>query len=341
MQLIPGSTLHAVERESVADVQALVVDEINAAGQREARYWLDDRTGLVLRKQFFGGGKFQTLLYEYGVTAINYNVDFPQELFDISLPWRNGFALDYTGQPIPMEKANNEPLPEGHFRLTYPRPRGPFNHSHARLAFQYPADYDNTSSQVKIDLFADSVYLGQVTFGNPWTTICQRSPDGLAIAYVSQPSEKGSSLDTTLYWFYLEDLHHPENRLMAPVAVTQFAFAPDSRRLAVFGYERTNEPGTLSVLDTGRGGYQPLLQLADARSLVWSPDGRLIAMIARLEIGSHQEYILVVDAKTGEIIYKAAIETESDPAQTWPALHWGVDFPVEMGGLDECSQPPK
>ena len=33
------------------------------------------------------------------VTSIAFNVNFPQELFNAKLPWRGGFARDYSGQP--------------------------------------------------------------------------------------------------------------------------------------------------------------------------------------------------------------------------------------------------
>ncbi len=45
---------------------------------------------------------------EYRINSFFPHVDFPQDLFDLRLPWRGGFAIDYRGEPLEL----NSPLPE-------------------------------------------------------------------------------------------------------------------------------------------------------------------------------------------------------------------------------------
>jgi hypothetical protein len=63
-------------------------------------------------------------------------------------------------------------------------------------------------------------------------------------------------------------------------------------------------------------------------------------MIARDIPGSYLEHILVYDIATNQITYNASIDIQSNAIQEWPMLEWGVEFPVEMGVLDDCALAP-
>ena len=78
-----------------------VVDQTDLYGDQNLRMWLDEQGGFILRQQHFTNSDPKQILKESRVTAIAYNVDFPQQLFDPNLPWRGGFAADYTGRPEP------------------------------------------------------------------------------------------------------------------------------------------------------------------------------------------------------------------------------------------------
>jgi hypothetical protein len=95
------------------------------------------------------------------------------------------------------------------------------------------------------------------------------------------------------------------------------------------------------VLDTQQGRIIKLLSLADAKSLVWSPDGEQIAMIARYQPSSYNEDVISIRADDGEIVYSASIDFGSGKSANWPPLNWGTQFPVQMGGLSSCAAAPK
>ena len=77
----------------------MVIDQLGSEGQIQARVWLDDSTGTVLRKQWFS--EAGELMREMVLSDYTYDIDFPQDLFDLQLPWRGGYAADYSGKPIP------------------------------------------------------------------------------------------------------------------------------------------------------------------------------------------------------------------------------------------------
>ncbi|MEW5869374.1 MAG: LysM peptidoglycan-binding domain-containing protein [Chloroflexota bacterium] len=342
----PFTTLRPGGREEVAERQAMLVDVINQDGQREARFWLDDQSNLVLGKQFFGGEDFQTLMTEVLVTQVKYYIDLPQEFFDLRLPWRGNFALDSSGQPIPADAWSAMPYVEGERQQLghTPAPQG-FNPAGSRLAFQYPSSYQIDDEMTNIYLFADEYLLSSTPFGNPWTTICDRSPDGLKVAYVSQPF-RSPYFASSLYWFNLAEAPGIVKMIPAPPIVTQFAFAPDSRHMAVFGFYDPQDVGVLfivdlegEVLDVEGESLTFLARFVDVRSLVWSPDGEQLALIARLNEGSAEDYVMVY-SKSGDLLYSSSIDTESNAHSNWPMDTWEVTFPVEMGRMDACAMPP-
>lgn len=335
----PFTTLKPGGREEIAARSALLVDVINQDGQREARFWVDDQSNLVLGKQFFGGEDFQTLMSEVLVTQVAFYVDLPQELFEVRLPWRGDFALDSGGRPIPATAWQTLPyVAEERTRREHtPAPQG-FNPAGSRLAFQYPSSYQIDDNMTNVYLFAGDYLLSSTPFGNPWTAVCARAPDGLKLAFVSQPS-RDAHAHAALYWLNLAEAPGTVQTVQTPAMVTQFSFAPDSQRLAVFGFNDLHGLGALYIVDTGTKAVEFLTPLADARSLVWSPQGDRLALIARFAQGSPDDYVLVISA-SGDILYSSPVDTESNAGSDWPMESWGVPFPVEMGRLDDCARPP-
>jgi len=336
-QLGQDSRFEARDRQILAERQTLVVDEIDAANRRTARFWLDDRTGLVLRRIAYSPDGDDVPLQEVNVTAIAYNIDLPQSLLDRRLPWRGGFAQDHTGAPIQPNDAPR-PLPEGRTPLLAESLPEGFDPSHSRLTFQYLREIGFMEGAV-MNVFADSYLLNMMVYSDPWTMICERSPNGERMAYVSRPRGSVYSGASHLQWFSLKDAvtHNP----LQSLAVTEFAFSPDSQQLALFGRGAEKWDLDLIVLNMDHGETRTLLTLGDARSLVWSPDGERLAFIARLKADSFEEHIVVINANTGAIEYNSSIDFEHRQSGEWPTKDWGVPFPVEMGALEACVQPPQ
>ncbi|HSO27169.1 MAG TPA: hypothetical protein VLS48_03810, partial [Anaerolineales bacterium] len=223
-----------------------------------------------------------------------------------------------------------------------PAPPG-FDPAWTRLTFRYlPQNPDDSPALSNLDtgkvhLYADGFYLGSTTLpANPWLVACDRSPDGYRLAFKERFPGAGWQ-SGRLAWL---DLRQPDRLQSATfdVAVTAFAFSPDGLRLAVFGLGQPY--GALLVYDTMTGEATQLLELVDAQSLVWSPDGAYLALIGILPEGEAGEQVLVVEAASGELVYRAAYDLGSRvPPPDAPITTWDVRFPVEQGNLGACVHP--
>jgi dipeptidyl aminopeptidase/acylaminoacyl peptidase len=191
--------------------------------------------------------------------------------------------------------------------------------------------------------------LGKAQFGNPWTMICARSPDGGKIGYVSQPSDPQSG-DASLHWLELQnvDLVH---QVSGDLTVDNFAFSYDGQKLAFFGRQAGQTRGAVYIYDLHNGVLQQLLERNSADSLVWSPDGQYLAMTSAPSMFGTRD-ASVVDVHAGDILahdrYNWQGDFTLDPlSPDWPTLSWRnpegspVKFPVSMGGLEACVQPPE
>jgi hypothetical protein len=369
----PDNTFIVAGSDSQAGRDALVLEQYSSQGAVVGRLWLDASTGFPLRVQTLGPPPLsgpgavnrvdQVVDTEMVVRSVAYDVDFPQELLDPRVPWRGGFAEDYTGRPAraslplpgpqaaegslvtgaPPEEGDAVPSTGRERRLAQPAPEG-YNPSGLALTFQFPASFDTQSDEnlPRVNVFAGSYLIGSTRMGNPWTMICSRSPDGSYLAYVSAPDLTASSQDSRslLHWFALGELDRPQNTLPG-INVTHFAFSPDSQRLALFGSDGRRSGGRLYVMDLQTGRPARLLDLQDAKSFVWSPDGQFLALIGRSNDPQFNESVMVVRIADGKVTYTRSIDFESgNGSSDWPTLDWGVDFPVEMSTLKDCAAPP-
>ncbi len=137
------ANLQITGSDVIAGRHAWRVDQSDSAGNLLTRFWMDTRTGFILRSQAFGGQDHQTLLSEVRVTKVYFDVNFPnQSMFDPNLPWRGGYANDYSGGPETEDLPNPSPEPAlGHEPLQYIPALDGFDPGAHRLTFQYPSDY--------------------------------------------------------------------------------------------------------------------------------------------------------------------------------------------------------
>jgi DNA-directed RNA polymerase specialized sigma24 family protein len=338
-------TLRMTGSDVVAGHVAWRVDQTGPDGNLLNRFWMEARTGFILGSQTFGGQDRQTLLSEVRVNSIFFDVNFPdQSMFDPNLPWRGGYASDYTGSP----EADNIPAPSpepalGHEPRQYIPALDGFNPGAYPLAFQYPSDYMAGEPWQRVDVFAGMYYLGKTPFGDPRAMICSRSTDGDWFAFVSQPS-RDPGPNAQLHLINLRTLDQITPDLPGPFSVTQFAISPDNQQLAFFGYNSQFDPGGLYLMDLETGEVGKLMTMASARSLVWSPDGKFLGLVGLYE-NQQQEDVVVLDVRDSKITYSepfagnnSAIGAQS--ADNWPMKDWGVDFPVSMDNLGDCVNPP-
>ena len=337
--------LRITSSDVIAGRAAWRVDQTDTDGNLMSRFWMDARTGFILDSQTFGGSDHQTLLSEVRVNTIYFDVDFPdQSMFDPNLPWRGGYASDYTGSPEPENSPTPSPEPAlGHEPRQYIPALEGFNPGMYPLAFQYPSDYVAGEPWGRVDVFAGMYYLGKTLFGDPRAMICSRSMDGDWFSFVSQPS-RDPGPNTQLHLINLRTLDQITSNLPGPLSVTQFAISPDDQKLAFFGYDSQFDPGGLYYMDMQTGETRKLMTMTNARSLVWGPDGKFLGLIG-LHENLVQEDVIVLDVRDSNITYSQpfvsknnSIGAQSD--DNWPMKDWGVDFPVSMNNLGDCVNPP-
>lgn len=90
---------------SYAGRESWILSEIGKDGRVQALVNVDKQTGFILRYQRLlnypiEGNLSKELPDEVSVNSVMYDVDFPQELFNPRIPWRGGYAADYTGRPV-------------------------------------------------------------------------------------------------------------------------------------------------------------------------------------------------------------------------------------------------
>ncbi len=338
-ELERGFTFNGIGREIQAGTKTLVVDVLDRDQRRTDRIWYDESRGLILRRITYPYQDYDLPAYEISIEQVDYDVAFPQDLFDPRLPWRGGFASDFQGSPASI---NVKPVGAYNVRgrMKKNQPPAGFDPASSRLTFQFTPSFSVDAPAGWIELFADAYFIGELRFGNPWQSICDRSPDGSWLAFVSKPVHQDDS-NSFLKWF---SLRQPETNLATlgtHFGVSEFAFSPDTSQIAYFSRPSRRGLGTLGIVDTATQRDQPLLAIGDVKSIVWNPEGGSFAMIARYQATGYDDYVAVYDLNQDKITYNTPVDYESNSVQDWPMTDWGVEFPVEMGGMDACSLPPK
>lgn len=356
-QSYPNSLLHTLAgtqslvsgSDTLYGRPALIVDQFDRANFLSARLWYDAQTGLQTRREQYSSQAAGELIYEVQVTGLEVDVLFPAELFDPWLPWRGGYAMDYTGRPVPVDDSPVVvQVVAGRQPRQSERPPQGFDPATQPLALQFDQDLNLFSpitgtQALTAELFAGPYFMGRFSFANPLTARCQRSPDGRRLGFLQGDPSVGFPSRNPFQWFEITRpyvRHNPQPDLL----VSDFAFAPDSRRVALVG-SRQNERG-LFVLDTTTGLVRLLVNRLDSgSSLVWSPDGNFVALIGQAGY-SGESSVIVVNVTTGEDIRYPLLLTESgrfslESATTdWPPKAWGVPFPVLPGSLEDCLAAP-
>ncbi len=96
-----------IGEEPIAGRPSWIISELDEQMASGAVFNIDKQTGFILkvvRNQDDPNPRRAraTMPQEAIITAIEFNVDFPQELFNPRFPWRGGYALDHSGKPAPL-----------------------------------------------------------------------------------------------------------------------------------------------------------------------------------------------------------------------------------------------
>ncbi len=339
------STYEVIGESEVAGRAVWVVSRFMEDRIRQSLLWLDKKTGMVLRIRRNNEPEMDANTGEYRpseviVQSIAYDVNFPQDLFDIALPWRGGFARDSSGEPA----ASGEQTPtirEGQLALREKRTSPPegFDPSSSRLSFRYPIGSYQLPSMAGTDILADGYYLMRLRMGVPWNAICERSPDGAKLVFVNHSSDRGGTgtLSRGPYYF---DLHTPgEIYRLFPTADRvgdDFAISPDSRQVAFWACEREQGACGIYLHDMTTHTRELLLEIQDgADALTWSPTGDQLVFLT----GGNT--FMVVDVISRDVLFTGEYDSQNMAATSqFPTESWGSTFPSYSGGLEACVDSP-
>lgn len=339
-----NTRLEFVAQERLLDRDVWVVDETNDQEGQSRRRWVDIHSGLSLRlKNLSGpvhvfGSQSADSPDEVAVQSVQYNADFPPDLFDASLPWRGGYASDASGEPVQISapplvwvslpqpgELKREPLPPD------------LNLARSRLLMLNR--FDASAPQPRTEIYADGYFLGSAPFHNPWRLWCQRAPDGLKLAY-TDPTSWYIDFPVSISGLYWLDLRQPEQThpVFPEQALTSgsFAFSPDSRWLAYWACVPGTERCGVYAHDTETGENRLLLKKeARMTGFAWSPDGTLLAAAS----DANQLFTMRLDdARLMHVMNDYRIG-EPAPALSPPG-EWGMVYPPLMGDLADCAIPP-
>ena len=334
-------------------VLTVEVEQTDLYGDQNLRMWLDEQGGFILRQQHFTNSDPKQILKESRVTAITYNVDFPQQLFDPNLPWRGGFAADYTGRPEPASLTPSAlPTPNDEKQIPKSSPPSYYDPSKSPQIFGFTSYYnqfslaDEYQSYFDTKLFADGFYMGELQLSDPYNMFCARSPDGQRIAF-SNISILPFLSAAPLHWFSLSD----QGKALAlsreeDLFASDFAFAPDSRHLAIIGGASSGMGEKVILLDTDTASTTILLDALGTpfgASLVWSPDGKYLAFLGLSEPGAQERpRVVVLQIENWQVTDRFQFDLGAPDMQASLPFSsgWMGKFPVPMGGLEACAKPP-
>jgi len=349
----PGR-MRVVGEDQVAGRPVIVVDwrtDDETIWPDRYRMWVDIRTGMVLRYQFYSGQEGDTLLGEVIIAKLALDIDFPQA--DLFTPWnlqQQVFVSDYRGDQVDASVLPAQTsIPENAQRSQERQSPPPgFDLASSRISFQYEIGLRPSNRPSNVTVFADQYFLGDIQLSDPWSVYCFRSPDGRKVAYSFNPY--GGPLIGS-GWFELK----------APLQVMTgafrrrygiFAFASDNRHLAFFGRDPiVSSPGSLTIIDTETGQERFLAYFNNIISMFWSPDNSQIAILAAPDDWWSQMDAIIIDASNGKELYRTEIDqtgywnsasrSPDWPASNWPGRDWDKTFPQIKQGLSMCvSSPP-
>ncbi len=294
--------------------KALILEGENFDGSRFYRLWIDRKTGLLLRLQEFAIGE-QLLLNDLVVTQMLVDPDFSSiTVFDYNKLNPPVFASDFSQPFTPPQDITTrlEPAVELAVRLVYPASHAPegFNPASSQLQFVFAESVENNQPQTwSAQILADGYGLGETSLGAHWQIRCQRSADGMFLAF-SIDSKQPTADEQGIHWM---SLSQPENvfQALTDYQITGFAFAPDGRNLAVIGRDVLTGANTLYLLDFATGEYQKAADLDTAHSLPQPGLGADVGTAARL--------------------------SSVLPTADYPAWLWEIHLTPIPDGLDACA----
>ncbi|MFM8321130.1 MAG: hypothetical protein ACKOC5_09475, partial [Chloroflexota bacterium] len=345
---LPGISIEAglapLQDASAAGRPAVLVEQLDPAGGRLARLWLDQATAVILRAELFDPRRPQDgALYSLEMDQAAFNVDFPlQGMFDVDSPGdplRSGRPAQTFGPASPTG-GDLSPTPAG------------FDPAGSDLVFRSRPGADLQQAELVLSISAQGAgetnyLLGRVPFGNPYTLICTRSPDGRYLAYASRAVFSPSDLHA-IRWYDLANLSQGLGERLVSFSARELAFDRTGRSLAILGRGPQGEGVYLVGLDRQQAARLLLPTSELAQGLGWSPDGQYLAF-TDTAAGSadaaaapaRQPQLVIAAVQGGRPVYQGEYPA---PAEAWPPGFSPADYAPQTPfprGLDNCAPAPR
>jgi DNA-directed RNA polymerase specialized sigma24 family protein len=332
-----GMPMTIVEKINTLGMDALIVDVSAKDGSLMGRLTVDAELGIILSIRLYGQDGI-TVLGDVYLNKLAVDVELPEEIFDSSRRIDH-FFKDYRAQEADIEPVYDlvDVTPAGHvsYPKTLPPPGFDIFRSYVTLQWSHPPFGESNNLVIaSVDVFVDGYYRGQIEVGNPWSAVCERSPDGRFLAFIEQP-DQAPFPSTRMHWLSLNDIVADHNLLPNGSQYgDDVAFSPDSSALAFWGCGVREDNCGVYLLNLSTQKLKKLLPGGYASYFVWSPDGEELALL------KEDDTLVVVDASNGQIIYKKYMDwiTFVVPPDA-PVLKWDVEYPPAQKGLQGCALP--
>ena len=329
--------LNVAGEDIVAGRKAVKVIWESDENQPRCILWVDALTGLILRLNQYNSTDPGALTEEFILKKIVYDADIPPDLFKIPQESLQGLEWDHYWQPVPDEKQASpaSPTPAPGHQPYWPTPlMRDYDTSKSLLTFQWR---DTSPITGTAELFADGYLMGEIEIGNPWTALCERSPDGRTLALINVPT--GSDGAEGLRSISISEPEKSYPVLPNAAAFNnEFAFSPDSRYLAFWGCGGSETNCGIYIHDIKNRQNKKLYATSWAYGLTWNPDGSSLAFFHNAQ---KARYLVVVDVNSAVSLVMANVDGLN--AGTIPSgtpYDWGVPFPPQNTGLEGCAFPP-
>jgi DNA-directed RNA polymerase specialized sigma24 family protein len=343
-RLRPEYAYQNVGEGEIAGRLAILLDAFSD-GARQQRLWVDALTGVLLKQEMYGGPDEDIIVYSWTARTVRYDIPFPPDLFYPASSALNEYLEGRKLADDPASRASEEilslraaptekiPPPPGFDISTSPllmqfpdRPgweEGIPDPDKPLILFEFPAESNETGKATltgKIQIYSGDYHLGEIELESPIFSDCQRSADGLLVALLTSRDRSRSELS----WFDLSSLQlHTVTELAGGSG--EFAFSPDSRRLA---FANCRNSCGLSVLDLEKDLVEQVGPPLDwIFNIEWSPDGEQIAFMTYR--WPQNPRVRVIQVSTGEEVFNGEYNSSSGKMITpgSPTESWDHPYP--------------
>ncbi len=353
-QSLDKSSIKTTGAKRLANQSSVEIQALSSDQTRIFRFEIDAITGIILRLQVYAANT-ESLLAEITVVQIEYNpelneknlfdplrLDNAQFTTDFRIPFPEGQQISYNTETVlslsSRQAQNFNDLPPG------------FDPAASTIQFQTPATTDPQAEfSQATQIIADGYLLGHVDLDSLQTVNCRRSGPGNTLAFFHQTGYT-NAIYPGIDWFNLHQVDQ-KYRAMTDYEISDLAFRPDGKEIAVIARHLQSPDTGLYLLDHVTGEVQLLLQLESGSHIHWKPDGEYLFLLGR-EKGQTQTLWMIIHIPTGLIASRSPVDTQPVshfstnlspniivPPVDFAAWQWEVDLTGSYFGLESCAFP--